>query len=353
MTDVSSKQNTDETLPAATEATAGVTSIREGANETVKSDKLPTISALICTRNRGASLVPTVRSILRPDSPCTEVVIIDQSPGDETEAALAPFRDDPRLRYVRTTTRGVSIARNIALATASCEICAFTDDDCEVDATWPLAHQQIFARFPQVALSYGSVLAVEHDYSKGLIPAYRVAQDRLCTSMREILVRGMGANMAVRREAALAIGGFDPELGPGSRFHACEDGDITVRCLLAGHHIYETTASSVDHYGFRNWSQARALMRVSCFGIGVSFIKPIKCGRREVIPLLFGELWNHCVLPSLNATLHFKKKMGWGKTVSCVHGIICGLRNPIDKERLIYRPAPPNHANSIPISGTK
>src|SRR5579871_4460836 len=93
---------------------------------------LPTVSALICTRNRGDSLIPTVRSILRPNNPCMELVIIDQSSDDATENALKPFMSDSRLRYLRTTTRGKGIALNIGLEECRGEIVAITDDDCEV-----------------------------------------------------------------------------------------------------------------------------------------------------------------------------------------------------------------------------
>ena len=47
-----------------------------------------------------------------------------------------------------------------------------------------------------------------------------------------------------------AIGGFDPMLGPGSKFHDCDDRDIAIRALLARHHVYETSTIAVKHFGF-------------------------------------------------------------------------------------------------------
>ncbi len=311
----------------------------EFVNDSVQCVRLPSTSALICTRNRGASLVPTVCSILSPGRSIQELVIVDQSPGDETESALSPFRNDPRLRYIRSASWGLSVARNVALAESRCDICAFTDDDCEVDENWPRVHQEIFARFPQVAVSYGNVLSVDHDETLGFIPIYHVAANRLCTTVRnKIHARGIGANMAVRRDVVLKLGGFDPELGAGARFSSCEDGDIAVRCLLSGYHVYETADSSVDHYGFRTWEQARALMRDSFFGIGAAFIKPVKCGCREMIPLLVWELWTHAVFPSLRSTLTLQKNMGWGRAVSYLRGAVQGWRSPIDTVHMLYLP---------------
>src|SRR5687767_6803484 len=97
---------------------------------TAPDDRPLTVTALVCTSGRGDSVVETVRSILRPDSPCLELVIIDQSEDDRTETALEPFRADARLHYVRTTTKGKGVALNLGVEEAKGDIIAITDDDC-------------------------------------------------------------------------------------------------------------------------------------------------------------------------------------------------------------------------------
>ena len=72
-----------------------------------------TISVVVPTRNRPTHIPDCVASVLATTG-FDELIVIDQSDGTATEQALAHL-DDPRLRYVRTDSRGVTIARNIGI----------------------------------------------------------------------------------------------------------------------------------------------------------------------------------------------------------------------------------------------
>src|SRR5258708_31619083 len=84
------------------------------------------------TRNRPSPIVPCVASVLATMS-FRELIVIDQSDGDATEKGLSQF-SDPRFRYVRTDTRGVTLARNLGIDLSRGDIIACTDDDCRVAA---------------------------------------------------------------------------------------------------------------------------------------------------------------------------------------------------------------------------
>jgi len=58
---------------------------------------------------------------------------------------------------------------------------------------------------------------------------------------------GTGANGALRRDAALALGGFDVLLGTGTAARGGEDLDLFIRLLLAGHAIAYEPAALVWH----------------------------------------------------------------------------------------------------------
>jgi glycosyltransferase involved in cell wall biosynthesis len=295
------------------------------------------VSVLVCTSGRGDSIVETVRSILLPESACCELIIIDQSDDDRTQDALVPFRQDTRLRYIRSNTKGKGVALNLGMQEARGDIVAITDDDCKVEPDWLNAHVAIYEKFPRVAVTYGNVIAEEYDSLEGYIPAYVVAQETHCTNLKQKLrARGIGANMAVRREVIQAVGGFDPELGPGGRFFACVDGDITVRCLLFGWELYETPHSTVLHYGFRTWEQSRPLTHRAFIGIGAAYIKPLRCGRREVIRLLLYEFIHYALMPSIVATVTFKKPTNWQRVFSFLRGVRQGWKSPIDCATMRY-----------------
>src|SRR5713226_3277827 len=93
-----------------------------------------TISINIPTRNRPAHAAACVETALAT-SGFDEVILIDQSDGPATEEALSKIQD-PRFRYVRTPTRGVTIARNIGIELSKGTIIACTDDDCRVAPDW-------------------------------------------------------------------------------------------------------------------------------------------------------------------------------------------------------------------------
>src|SRR5690242_4948838 len=111
------------------------------------------VSAVVCTRNRGASVVATVESILASDCADFEVVVVDQSSDDATEQALAPITDS-RHRVVRSNTQGLGRARNIGLEAAASDVCCFTDDDCTVPPEWLRVMADVFRREPRVAVAF-------------------------------------------------------------------------------------------------------------------------------------------------------------------------------------------------------
>ena len=333
------------TAQAGAQATAlpGLRDDNQTQEATGKIETLPlSVSALICTRNRPASIATAVRSVLTHADPNLELLVVDQSATEETARVLAPFLSDPRLRYIRTTTQGKSAAVNIGIEAARNEIIVMTDDDCEARPGWTAAHAAAFRDNPNVAVAYGNVLPPEFDAKEGFTPDYLIERDSVSRNIwHKLRARGIGANMAIRRDMARKLGGFDAELGPGSRFPACEDGDFAVRCLLSGYFAYETSGSAVTHHGFRTWEEGRQLTRDAFLGIGAAYVKPLKCGRMAVLPLLLYEFWAYALFPSLRATVTFRKPLNWQRVVHFLRGVAHGLRSPVDRKTLLYRPKNP------------
>ena len=71
---------------------------------------MPEISIVIPTRNRGASIVKTIESVLCNDYANFEMRIIDQSTDRQTERAVEPFQRDGRVSYRRSNETGVARA---------------------------------------------------------------------------------------------------------------------------------------------------------------------------------------------------------------------------------------------------
>src|SRR5262245_52432337 len=171
---------------------------------------VPSLSVIICTRDRGPRVLDAVRSILADVRSDLELLVIDQSCDGTVEEELAALACASRVRYVRTQTRGLSAARNLGLQLASGATIAMTDDDCTVAPEWAAGIERAFAEQPQAVLLFGNVVPAPFDPAEGFIPGYERAAPYLATSLADKLsVEGIGACMALRRDAVIALGGFD------------------------------------------------------------------------------------------------------------------------------------------------
>ncbi len=247
----------------------------------------PTITALVCTRNRGAMVAETVRGIMANDHPDFELHVIDQSTDDESEAALAEWRSDPRFLYARSATGGLPRARNIGFRRARAGIVAMTDDDCRVPPDWLRSMSAAFATGDRIGVVFGNVVAAPHDRAKGFISAYHRTTPFVARGVHDKpKVEGIGACMGVRTDIWAALGGFDEMLGAGSKFKSADDTDFTIRALLAGHHVCETPEVHVVHHGFRTWSEGSPLIGGYLFGIGAMLAKHIRCRHWPVLHVM-------------------------------------------------------------------
>jgi glycosyltransferase involved in cell wall biosynthesis len=303
----------------------------------LRQDDLPLISALVCTYGRGRLVVDTVASILANTHPNFELVVVDQSKDNETQEALKSFSADPRLRCLKSITIGKGDALNAGLHETRGSVIVITDDDCTVPPNWLETFASIFATYPKVAVAFCCVEAGEHDRAAGFVPDFVRTGDRMLTTMHDARhVRGLGAGIAVRRDMIEEIGGFDSMLGPGSKFHDCDDRDIAIRALLARHHVFETSTIAVKHFGFRSWQQGPQLARRNFLGIGAAYSKFLKCGRIELMYIPAHEFIKYALWPPIRDVLHLRQPRGIVRITAFAEGFVDGLRTPVDKATMLF-----------------
>jgi glycosyltransferase involved in cell wall biosynthesis len=300
-------------------------------------DDPPPVSALVCTCSRDRLVANTVSSILANTYPNFELIVVDQSSDKETEEALGPFRANRRLRYLKSQTIGKGSALNVGLSETRGAVVAITDDDCTVPTNWLQTFASIFLAHPTVAVAFCCVEAGEHDRKAGFIPDFVCYGDKVLTSMHDARsLRGMGAGIAVRRSMIEKIGGFDPMLGPGSRFPSGDDRDVAIRALLAGYHIYETSSIAVKHLGFRTWQQGRQLARRDFLAIGAAYSKLLKCGRIELAYIPTNEFIKYALWPPIWDLLHLREPRGMVRITAFLEGFLEGLRTPLDRTTMRF-----------------
>ena len=299
-----------------------------------------TFSVLICTRNRPASLVRAVQSLLRSNGPF-ELLVIDQSEGDETRKALDAFRDDARLRHVPSRVLGKGAALNQGLMLASAPIVVCTDDDCEANPSWAAQMSSTIDAHPRVAVLFCNVVAATHDVTLGYVPAFVRPHDRLLSSILDARHGiGLGAGMALRRDAVLGFGGFDESFGPGGRFRSGDDWDISLRAMLTGWHVYETAQLSILHHGFRTMAEGREHALRDWIAIGALCAKPVRAGYLSALILSFWYFAAEAVWPPLRDLLQFRRPSGRSRIVGFVQGFLLGVKIPVDRKTLLFQVHP-------------
>ncbi|MCA9872899.1 MAG: glycosyltransferase [Anaerolineales bacterium] len=298
----------------------------------------PSVTAVVCTRNRGERIVKTIESLLANRHPNYEVLVVDQSTNSETEAAVNHLFSDPRLRYIRSATRGTGLSRGLGLTNARGSVVAYTDDDCTVPEDWLEKMEAVFALDAKIAVAFCNVVPAPHDETAGFVPAYIRQEDMIVrTVWDKCRARGIGAGMAVRRQPVLSYGSFDPLLGPGTEFSDCEDGDIAVRALLNGWWVFETAQTHVIHDGFRTWQEGKELNKRNWTGIGAAYAKPIRCGRWQAGVIVAYEALVVALLKPFSRVFLLKKPQGVRSFYYFCRGFWHGFQQSVDCEYMVYR----------------
>ena len=224
----------------------------------------PSISVVLCTRDRADQLEKCLDRLARLVYPRFEVLIVDNAPtSDAVQIIVESYAGGAtKFRYCRETTPGLSWARNAGIAATTSEIIAFVDDDDEPDESWLAGIADGFARGDNIGCVAGVILPAQLDTPAevlfeelgGHIKGRGFTKDTFSKSgpqspLFPLPPFGTGANMAFRREALAGIGGFDVALGAGTRTFACEDTLAFTLALLSGCDIaYEPSALMWHHH---------------------------------------------------------------------------------------------------------
>lgn len=232
-------------------------------------DDGPSVTVAVCTRDRGEALRTCLERLRDLRYRRLEVLVVDNAPSGDAAAGTsarevfdACVGGDARFRYTLEPRPGLSWARNHALAEATGELLAYTDDDVEVDPLWVDGLVRGFAGGPGVGCVTGLVVTAAIDgpaeayfdgrasWGDSCVPrVFSLAvdgHDRLFPYSPGVF--GTGANVAFRTELLRRLGGFDVALGAGTVAAGGEDLDAFVRVVNAGYSLVYSPAALVRHH---------------------------------------------------------------------------------------------------------
>ncbi len=204
-----------------------------------------------------AVVIPTIgRSSLRE-----LIAAVDGEPAPAC-IVVADDRRDPaphlplpqtraRLVVVRSHGRGPAAARNAGWRATESEWVAFLDDDVQVPNDWCAQLVRDLRELPASVAASQARLHVPH-------PAGRRPTDEQRHTTSLVSARWITADMAYRRSALMATGGFDERFPRAFR----EDSDLALRTVRAGYSILwgdrVTTHPLTSRGGWRSSLRAQA-----------------------------------------------------------------------------------------------
>jgi len=199
----------------------------------------PKVSVVVCAYNAADTLEDCLSSLERLTYPDYEIIVVNDGSKDDTGAI---GRRHPGVKVVDIPNGGLSAARNVGLKEATGEIVAYTDADTRVDSDWLTFLVQPFLTSDVVGSGGPNVVPADDPPMAQCIarapgaPTHVLLDDRIAEHVP-------GCNMAFRRDALVAIGGFNPIY-----LRAGDDVDVCWRLQARGWRIGFASAALVWHH---------------------------------------------------------------------------------------------------------
>lgn len=213
-----------------------------GGAPAAASAESPLATVVVITRNRARWLAGALEALAAQDYPAYEVVVVDHSSSDDTAEVVAVhgFR-----RLVCPAAYGIGRCRQAGVEAARGEVIAMCDDDCRPQPGWLRTHCERLRSDPALGLLGGQVINVGFPEDKRFKGRTRTAGPNgvLVFSADPGEAEFFGnANVAYRREAIEAVGGYDPF------FHAGAEIDLALSFRRAGYRVAYEPRAVVEHH---------------------------------------------------------------------------------------------------------
>ena len=232
----------------------------------------PLMSVIVCTHNGSATLKECLEALQKQSYSNYEVIVVDDGSTDTVPEIAKAF---PSVRYVRQDHAGLSVARNLGMRLAKGDIVCYTDDDCMADEDW-LQHLVLAFDDPQwVAAGGPNIPPQARNRTEAIVAAAPGGPSHVLLNDEEA-EHLPGCNLAIRKAALEAIGGFRPQF-----MAAGDDVDVCWRLREAGGKLKFVPGAMVWHH--RRFSVSAFLRQQRGYGWAEALLM-------KAHPLRFGSL---------------------------------------------------------------
>ncbi len=264
-------------------------------------------SFIIGTLNRKNELEWCLDSLFNQMYKDFEIIIIDQSIGDETEKFVKEI-NDRRIIYKHVKFQGLSKARNEAIRLSSGDYVCLIDDDAYYMDDYLEKLSKYYLNNKNIIIS-GYMWDAKR--KKEFINYKNLPNDRELT-VRQIIRYCPSPVITFPINVIKRIGGFDEKFGVGAQYGAGEETDFLLRAYWCGYKILHYKNIKAEHphskasFSINNTTVQRKTYNYS-YGIGAMYKKQI-CLKHAVcvsIPLAeqLIKMVGKCILRKKNSSI--------------------------------------------------
>ena len=246
-----------------------------------------------------------------------EVILVDQSSGNEVKAILYKYKFHKKYVYIGKAV-SLSRARNIGLEFVEGEYVAFPDDDC-----WYPDNllEQIIEKFNESSADVICINTFDPFLNKPLLKR-QAKKDVIKISQLNVMKYPISIGIFSKKNNIR----FDEELGVGTKWGACEESDYILRILKENKKIVYYKNLQAYHLYINENDTASLEMKSYKYGQGYGALIKKACKRGQ-----YSIILDYCItiLRSLGGILFYKLrgKNNYRKYYMRVAGMIYGLIN--------------------------
>ena len=255
---------------------------------------LPSVSVVIPVLNGAHTIGATLRSLADQRVDATrETIVVDNGSTDDTVNVVSAFD----VRLLHAATPGAAAARNRGLRAATGDVVLFCDADVVLTRRW-LPEMVAAFEDPSVMLAAGRIVCYPPKTGAERYLANCGVYDVERATERKYFPLAPSGNMGVRREAALAVDGFDESM------LSAEDADFCHRVMrvypgpiayrpnaMVFHRSRQSDAELRRQASFYGEGVARLYVRypeILPWHLGVVGLVALRTAGRAALPLLLG-----------------------------------------------------------------
>ncbi|MBS7287577.1 MAG: glycosyltransferase [Candidatus Freyarchaeota archaeon] len=275
------------------------------------------VTVVVPTYNRACHVVDCLESVFKQKPDECDVLVIDNLSDDGTGNLLEErygWRGDFKL--ISPPERiSIAEARNYGLREAKSDVVAFIDDDCVACDGWLEKLTSPINLDESIGCVGGRIRPVFFEQPPKWLrrDIYGILGLTDWGDSAKDIFFPIGGNMALRREAAINVGGFQEKLGPRGIKLFGEEISISERLRRAGYRVVYEPKAVVLH---KLWGERLSLRSVAerayMISMGDYFLFGRSLSRITVnLGILFGSALGYAFYRQKNLICHFFYALGY------------------------------------------